>query len=32
MDDLVVAIKPLVAVVPHGGLWLLLAGGCFAIR
>jgi hemolysin III len=24
---IVVAIKPLVAVVPHGGLWLLLAGG-----
>ena len=24
---IVVAIKPLVAAVPHGGLWLLLAGG-----
>ena len=24
---IVVAIKPLVAVVPHGGIWLLLAGG-----
>jgi hemolysin III len=29
---IVVAIKPLVAVVPHGGLWLLLAGGlCYTV-
>ena len=28
----VVAIKPLVAVIPHGGLWLLLAGGlCYSL-
>jgi hemolysin III len=29
---IVVAIKPLVEVVPHGGLWLLLAGGlCYTV-
>jgi hemolysin III len=28
----VVAIKPLLAVLPHGGLWLLLAGGlCYTL-
>jgi hemolysin III len=29
---IVVAVKPMLALVPHGGLWLLLAGGlCYTV-